>query len=195
MASGKKFGKTEAGAIYLDPALTSAYKFYQFWINVDDRDVESYLKLFTLKSHEEVQGLMAQQQAMPASRNAQKALAVDVTKRVHGDDADAAMIASAILFADVEPDRVNPSALDALVDEIPTKTLPRGELSLVDAVVHAGLAKSKGEARRAIEQGGIYINLQRVNADQPISDRDWIGGKSLLLRKGKKDYALLRRES
>jgi len=194
MASGKKFGKTEAGAIYLDPALTSAYKFYQFWINVDDRDVESYLKLFTLKSREEVQELMAQQQAMPASRNAQKALAVDVTKRVHGDDADAAMIASAILFADVEPDRVNPSALDALVDEIPTKTLARGELSLVDAVVHAGLAKSKGEARRAIEQGGIYINLQRVNADQPISDRDWIGGKSLLLRKGKKDYALLRRD-
>ncbi|HXG95615.1 MAG TPA: tyrosine--tRNA ligase [Gemmatimonadales bacterium] len=194
MASGKKFGKTEAGAIYLDPQLTSPYKFYQFWINVDDRDVESYLKLFTLKSKEEIAELMSRHHGMPAARNAQKALAVDVTHRVHGQDADAAIAASAILFADVEPDRVNPAALEALVDEIPTTTLPRGELSLVDAVVHAGLAKSKSEARRAIEQGGIYINLQRVSADQSISDRDWIGGRSLLLRKGKKDYALLRRE-
>ncbi len=194
MASGKKFGKTETGAIYLDPKLTSPYKFYQFWINVDDRDVESYLKLFTLKSKEEIAELMSRHHGMPAARNAQKALALDVTHRVHGQEADAAITASAILFADVEPDRVNPSALDALVDEIPTTTLPRGELSLVDAVVHAGLAKSKSEARRAIEQGGIYINLQRVSADQSISDRDWIGGRSLLLRKGKKDYALLRRE-
>ena len=194
MASGKKFGKTETGAIYLDPKLTSAYKFYQFWINVDDRDVESYLKLFTLKSKEEIAELMSRHHGMPAARNAQKALALDVTHRVHGQEADAAITASAILFADVEPDRVNPSALDALVDEIPTTTLPRGELSLVDAVVHAGLAKSKSEARRAIEQGGIYINLRRVSADQSIGDRDWIGGRSLLLRKGKKDYALLRRE-
>ena len=194
MASGKKFGKTETGAIYLDPKLTSPYKFYQFWINVDDRDVESYLNLFTLKSKEEIAELMSRHHGMPAARNAQKALALDVTHRVHGQEADAAITASAILFADVEPDRVNPSALDALVDEIPTTTLPRGELSLVDAVVHAGLAKSKSEARRAIEQGGIYINLQRVSADQSIGDRDWIGGRSLLLRKGKKDYALLRRE-
>ncbi len=194
MASGQKFGKTEAGAIYLDPQLTSPYKFYQFWINVDDRDVESYLKLFTLKSKEEIAELMSRHHGMPAARNAQKALALDVTHRVHGQEADAAITASAILFADVEPDRVNPSALDALVDEIPTTTLPRGELSLVDAVVHAGLAKSKSEARRAIEQGGIYINLRRVSADQSIGDRDWIGGRSLLLRKGKKDYALLRRE-
>ncbi len=195
MASGKKFGKTESGAIYLDPQLTSPYKFYQFWINVDDRDVESYLKLFTLKSKAEIAELMSRHHGMPAARNAQKALALDVTQRVHGQEADAAITASAILFADVEPDRVNPSALDALVDEIPTTTLPRGELSLVDAVVHAGLAKSKSEARRAIEQGGIYINLQRVSADQSIGDRDWIGGRSLLLRKGKKDYALLRREA
>src|SRR6266581_2978348 len=191
MASGQKFGKTEAGAIYLDPQLTSPYKFYQFWIKVDDRDVESYLKLFTLKSNEEIAELMSRHHGMPAARNAQKALALDVTHRVHGQEADAAITASAILFADVEPDRVNPSALDELVDEIPTTTLPRGELSLVDAVVHAGLAKSKSEERRAIEQGGIYINLRRVSADQSIGDRDWIGGRSLLLRKGKKDYALL----
>lgn len=194
MASGKKFGKTEEGAIYLDPQLTSPYKFYQFWINVDDRDVVSYLKLFTLKPREEIESLAAQQQSMPAARNAQKALALDVTKRAHGHAADAAMIASAILFADVEPDRVTPEVFDVLASEIPTKALPRADLSLVDAVVHAGLAKSKGEARRAIEQGGIYVNLRRASEDETIDDRDWIGGKNLLLRKGKKEYALLRRE-
>src|SRR5213083_2075732 len=112
MASGRKFGKTETGAIYLDPKLTSPYKFYQFWINVDDRDVESYLKLFTLKSNEEIAELMSRHHGMPAARNAQKALALEVTHRVHGQEADAAITASAILFADVEPDRVNPSALD-----------------------------------------------------------------------------------
>src|SRR5438105_9726696 len=198
MASGQKFGKTEAGAIYLDPQLTSPYKFYQFWINVDDRDVVNYLKLFTLKSHEEIEELVALQKKTPSARNAQKALALDVTRRVHGGDADSAVIASAILFADVEPDYaggIDPKVFDTLADEIPTKSLPAGDLSLVDAIVHAGLAKSKSEARRAIEQGGIYVNHQRAaNADQSIGDRDWIAGRNLLLRKGKKDYALLRRE-
>src|SRR5438477_1703302 len=102
-ASGQKFGKTESGAVYLDPEMTSPYKFYQFWINVDDRDVENYLKLFTLKSRQEIDGLISRHHGMPAARNAQKALAVDVTHRVHGQDADAAIAASAILFADVEP--------------------------------------------------------------------------------------------
>src|SRR6266699_2864170 len=89
MASGQKFGKTEAGAIFLDPALTSPYKFYQFWINADDRDVEGFLKLFTLKSNEEIAELMSRHHGMPAARNAQKALALDVTHRVHGQEADA----------------------------------------------------------------------------------------------------------
>jgi tyrosyl-tRNA synthetase len=198
MASGQKFGKTEAGAIYLDPKLTSPYKFYQFWINVDDRDVEPYLKLFTLKSREEIGELVAQHKTLPAARNAQKALALDVTRRVHRDAANSAVIASAILFADVEPDYaagISPQVFDTLAEEIPTKSLPTGDLSLVDAVVHAGLAKSKSEARRAIEQGGIYVNHRRAaSADQSIGDRDWIAGRNLLLRKGKKDYALLRRE-
>ncbi|HMG18114.1 MAG TPA: tyrosine--tRNA ligase [Gemmatimonadales bacterium] len=197
MASGRKFGKTEEGAIYLDAKLTSPYRFYQFWFNTDDRDVESYLKLFTLKSREEIDELVAEQKAMPAARNAQKALALDVTRRVHGDAAQSAVLAAAILFAEVEPDyvaRLDPAVFDTLADEIPTKSLPAGNLLLVDAVVHAGLAKSKSEARRAIEQGGIYVNHQRAsNADQSIADRDWIGGRNLLLRKGKKDYALLRR--
>jgi tyrosyl-tRNA synthetase len=194
MASGQKFGKTEAGAIYLDPQLTSPYKFYQFWINVDDRDVENYLKLFTLKSREEIEALARQHRANPAARAAQKELSLDVTRRVHGTAADTAMIAAAILFADFEPDRAPAKAFDTLADEIPTKSVPTGDLSLVDAVVQAGLAKSKSEARRAIEQGGIYLNQQRINdVERTLGPADWIAGGHALLRKGKKEYALLRR--
>jgi tyrosyl-tRNA synthetase len=195
MASGKKFGKTEEGAIYLDPKLTSPYKFYQFWINVDDRDVESYLKLFTLKSREEIDELVEQRKTMPAARNAQKALAFDVTRRVHGDAADSAMVASAILFADVEPDRVDPKVFDTLAEEIPTATVDAEDATpLVDAVIRAGLAKSKNEARRAIEQGGIYLNQQRIDdVARTLQPGDWIAGRNVLLRKGKKEYALLRR--
>jgi tyrosyl-tRNA synthetase len=195
MASGRKFGKTEEGAIYLDAKLTSPYKFYQFWINVDDRDVEQYLKLFTLKSKEKIADLMAQQTKNPAARPAQKALAFDLTRRAHGDAGGNAMVASEILFGDFDPQAANDQAFDTLAQEIPTRSVPRGELTLVDAVVQSGLAKSKSEARRAIEQGGIYLNQQRAPAvEHAIGDRDWVAGRNLLLRKGKKDYALLRRD-
>jgi tyrosyl-tRNA synthetase len=191
MASGQKFGKSDEGAIYLDPALTSPYKFYQFWINVDDRDVEGYLKLFTLKSKDEIAEVIARQAKDPAARAAQTALATDVTTRAHGADAAASATAAAgVLFGDFDPRRAEPRVFEILAQEIPTTTVARDALTLADAVVQAGLAKSKGEARRAIEQGGIYVNQQR--ADE-ITDADWIGGGgSLLLRKGKKDYALLK---
>src|SRR5438874_2682570 len=106
MASGKKFGKTESGAIYLDPKLTSPYKFYQFWINVDDRDVESYLKLFTLKSRSDIDALLAEQKRHPAARPAQRALAADVTTRVHGTELlSGVQAASAILFGEEQADQ------------------------------------------------------------------------------------------
>ncbi|MGH7671748.1 MAG: tyrosine--tRNA ligase [Gemmatimonadales bacterium] len=192
-ASGRKFGKSEAGAIYLDPAMTSPYRFYQFWINVDDRDAGSYLQLFTLKARAEIDDVLARQARQPAAREAQVALAQDVTTRVHGAEAAASAAAAAgILFGDFDPRRADARVFDILAQEIPTTPVPRGEaLTLVDAVVRSGLAKSKSEARRAIEQGGIYVNQQR--ADE-IAESDWIGGKNLLLRKGKKDYALLGRE-
>lgn len=190
MASGQKFGKSEAGAIYLDPALTSPYKFYQFWINVDDRDVEGYLKLFTLHPKEGIAATMARHQNNPAARAAQSALAAEVTTRAHGADAAAsAAEVAAILFGDFDPRRAHAKVFDILAQEIPTTTVQRDSLALVDAVVEAGLAKSKSEARRAIEQGGIYVNQQRA---EEISAVDWIAGANLLLRKGKKDYALLR---
>jgi len=192
MASGQKFGKSEAGAIYLDPALTSPYKFHQFWINVDDRDVERYLKVFTPKSKDEIEALVERQKRDPAARPAQTALAADVTTRAHGADAAASATAAAgVLFGDFDPRRAEPRVFEILAQEIPTTTVARDALTLADAVVRAGLAKSKGEARRAIEQGGIYVNQQRT---QEIADTDWIAGKNLLLRKGKKEYALLRRE-
>jgi tyrosyl-tRNA synthetase len=199
MASGQKFGKSETGAIYLDPAMTSPYKFYQFWINVDDRDVESYLKLFTLKSKAEIEELMAQQSREPAARAAQRALASDVTTRVHGKDIAAASVsASAILFGDIAVSTaITDETFAALEGEIPTMLVPgsSADISLIDVVVQTGLAKSKNEARRAIEQGGIYVNEQRVDdAARKIGPEDWIRDRHVFLRKGKKAYALLRRE-
>src|SRR5881409_193124 len=196
MASGQKFGKTEAGAIYLDPQLTSAYKFYQFWINVDDRDVEKYLKLCTLKSGPDIDALMAEQKREPSARAAQRALAADVTTRVHcAELLSGVQAASAILFGE-EQAEVHPQVFDVLAGEIPTISVEGDAdgVALVDLVARAGLAKSKSEARRSIEQGGIYVNQQRINdVARTIGSQDWIGGRNLLLRKGKKEYALLRR--
>ena len=196
MASGRKFGKTEEGAIYLDPKLTSAYKFYQFWINVDDRDVENYLKLFSLKPRREIDAVMAEQKHNPAARAAQRALAADVTTRVHSAEVlSSVQTASAILFGE-EQAEVHPQVFDVLAGEIPTVVVEGDAdgVALVDLVTRAGLAKSKSEARRSIEQGGIYVNQQRINdVGRTIASGDWIGGRSLLLRKGKKEYALLRR--
>ena len=190
MASGQKFGKSEAGAIYLDPALTSPYKFYQFWINVDDRDVEGYLKLFTLHPKEGIAATMARHQANPAARAAQSALAAEVTTRAHGAEAaQSAAAAAGVLFGDFDPRGADARVFEILAQEIPTTSVAKDALTLADAVVQAGLAKSKSEARRAIEQGGVYVNQQRA---EEITDADWIAGGHLLLRKGKKDYALLK---
>ena len=196
MASGQKFGKTETGAIYLDPQLTSPYKFYQFWINVDDRDVEKYLKLFTLKTRSEIEELAAQQQRGPAGRPAQRALAADVTTRVHGADVLQGVVrASAILFGEEESRSADARVFDILAQEIPTATAEGADTTIVDAVIQAGLAKSKNEARRAIEQGGIYLNQQRIDdAARTLGPGDWIAGRNALLRKGKKEYALLRKQ-
>lgn len=196
MASGRKFGKTEEGAIYLDPTLTSPYKFYQFWINTDDRDVEKYLKLFTHLAASEIAAIMAQHAKHAAQRPAQRALAGAVTTLVHGPEVlSGVQAASAILFGE-EQAEVHPQVFDILAGEIPTVTV-NGDtdgLTIVDLVTQAGLAKSKSEARRSIEQGGIYLNQQRVDdGARKVKASDWIGGSNLLIRKGKKEYALLRR--
>jgi tyrosyl-tRNA synthetase len=195
-ASGQKFGKTETGAVYLDPEMTSPYKFYQFWINADDRDVEKYLKLFTHRTAEEIKDIMAQQSKNPSPRPAQRALAATVTSLVHGAEVvSGVQAASAILFGE-EQTEVHPEVFEILAGEIPTIVVEgdADRVALIDLVARAGLAKSKGEARRSIEQGGIYLNQQRIDdAGRTIASEDWIGGRNLLLRKGKKEYALLRR--
>jgi tyrosyl-tRNA synthetase len=197
-AAGKKFGKTEAGAVWLDPALTSPYKFYQFWMNVDDRDVEKYLKLFTERPKDgpdSIAALMKLHEKDPSRREAQSVLAVDVTSLVHGRDAArSATEVSAVLFQEFDPRQVSAVAFEEMAREIPTTTMTGDGMSLVDALAQAGLAKSKSEARRAIEQGGVYVNQQREqDVDRKIAAGDWLAGGNLLLRKGKKDYALLRR--
>jgi tyrosyl-tRNA synthetase len=186
MASGAKFGKTEAGAIYLDPALTPPYEFYQFWRNADDRDVERYLKLFTLKTADEIRALMSAHSSNPGARAAQEALAKDITSLVHGDKALAGVVqASAALFGEI-------AISTALEEHAPTRKVEVRPDTVVDALVQSGLTKSKSEARRLIKQGGVYVNNRRVtDVDQQLLSDDWVDGKKLLLRKGKKDYALL----
>jgi tyrosyl-tRNA synthetase len=195
-ASGAKFGKSEAGAIYLDPKLTSPYKFYQFWANTDDRDIESYLRLFSLRARDGTDGIDALVKSRakdPAKRNAQHSLAIEMTERVHGKVAMASVVAAvAILFNEWDPHQADVQAFEVLSQEIPTKTIPTNA-TIVDAVVASTLVKSKSEARRQIEQGGIYLNQEReTSVDRTLSDTDWLAGGNLLLRKGKKDYALLR---
>jgi tyrosyl-tRNA synthetase len=197
-AAGAKFGKSEAGAIYLEPALTSPYKFYQFWVNTDDRDIEQYLKLFSLRQQDGPEGidaLMKLHRNEPAKREAQHRLAIEVTERVHGKPVmESVVAASAILFSEWDPKRVVPEVFDVLAREIPTAPVRAIDgVSLVDALVTVGLVKSKSDARRQIEQGGVYVNQQReTDANRVLGTADLLAGRNVVVRKGKKDYGLLR---
>jgi tyrosyl-tRNA synthetase len=193
-ASGAKFGKSEAGNVWLDPARTSPYHFYQFWLNTDDRDVEPYLKLFTFLRLDHIAATMAEHRTDPGRRAAQRLLAREVTATVHGDEAtDQAIETSAALFA-------GNGALSAeALDDMPVREVERGGdpagLSIVDLLVRSGLASSKSDARRGIQGRGFYLN------GQPIDDVDlWIddkemqgrpGERYIILRKGKKNYVRL----
>ena len=192
-ASGAKFGKSEGESIWLDPEMTSPYRFYQFWLNTDDRDVIGYLKTFTFLGRTEIEALEGQMKSNPGARAAQIALAQGVTGMVHGKDALASVVsASQVLFGDFDPRKAPAGVFAILAGEVPTADSPSTTPSLVEAVVAAGLVKSNGEARRSIEQGGIYLNQQRENdVSRKFTSADWIGGFALL-RKGKKDYALLK---
>jgi tyrosyl-tRNA synthetase len=163
---------------------------------VDDRDVEKYLKLFTERARDDIKQLVATQEKDPGARAAQRALATDVTTLVHGADPTRnAGVAAEILFGEFDPKAANAGVFDILAAELPTVQADgAGSPSLVDVLAQTGLAKSKSEARRAIEQGGVYVNQQREkDVDRKIAAGDWLAGGNLLLRKGKKDYALLRR--
>jgi tyrosyl-tRNA synthetase len=196
-ADGTKFGKTEAGAIWLDPAKTSVYRFYQYWIRVDDRDVVRYLRYFTFLSADEIAALEKQHQEKPEAREAHKALAKAATDLVHGAGATQdAMRASEILFGG-SLEGIAENTFQDVVGEVPSSAIDKAKLdgegwSLVEVLVAAGLCPSKGQARKDIEGGGIYVNnVREANTQRTVTSSDLLFGKYVLLRKGKRNYAVL----
>jgi tyrosyl-tRNA synthetase len=196
-ADGTKFGKTEDGAVWLDPKKTSPYRFYQFFINTEDSMVPAYLRKFTLLPKAETEELEARHAANPAAREAHKALAREVTRLVHGKSAcDDAVRASEIMFGG-GLDGIDEILFRDVAGEIPTKPLEKSRIEgagspLTDLLVHSGLCPSKGQARKDIEGGGIYLNNVRVSeAARAVSLADLLFGRYILLRKGKRSYSLL----
>jgi tyrosyl-tRNA synthetase len=198
-SSGQKFGKTEAGAVWLDAERTSPYQFFQFWMHAADADVGRLLRFYTLMERDEIEALDRATAENPARREAQHALAYDVTGRVHG--AEAARVAqelSALLFAKGDPHELSPAAVGALSKEMPVAEVapPEGGLAALDVAelfVAAGLAPSKGAARRLLEQGGLTVSGRRLSAaEREVRDGDLLAGRYLLLRKGARDYGLVR---
>lgn len=196
-SAGVKFGKTEAGAVWLDANLTSPYRFYQFWLNTDDRDVVTYLKFFTWLSQEEIERLAESVRTEPELRKAQKELARHVTALVHGESAlENALRASEVLFGkEIGGLSVN-EILDIFAD-VPSTDLEKSKLgdgfTLGDALVLSGLAPSKGEAKRLVQGGGVAVNNVRADdVRKSIEASEFIDGQVLVLRKGAKHYHLIR---
>ena len=195
---GSKFGKTAAGAIWLDPKRTSVYKFYQFWINTDDRDVIRYLKYFTFLSKTEIESLENAHAENPGGRVAHKALAKAATDLIHGESATREAIrASEILFGG-EIHGVAESVFNEIIGEVPTKEIEQSRLAgvgipLVELLVLAGLCPSKGQARKDIEGGGVNLNnIRLTNVNHAVMAGDFLfHGKHILLRKGKKNYVVV----
>ena len=197
-SSGVKFGKTEAGAVWLDAELTSPYRFYQFWLNTDDRDAITYLKFFTWLPEKEINELEESVRAEPEQRKAQRELARQVTSMVHGETALAkAARASEVLFGKEISGLSAQEILDIFAD-VPSTELERSRfdgdgLTLGDALVISGLAPSKGEAKRLVQGGGVWVNNRRADdVRTPISASEFIDGQLLVLRKGARHYHLIR---
>jgi tyrosyl-tRNA synthetase len=196
-ADGTKFGKSEAGNVWLDPARTSPYRFYQFWINVDDRDVSRYLRFFTLLERGEIEALDRAVAQRPESREAQVTLAYDVTARVHGEEAAtvARDVSRQLFDKKADPRSLGAEALHVLRDEIPFRRLSAAReagANVLDMLVETGLVKSRGDARRQLQQGAVTINGRRLAAEeQTVGDAEAIAGAYYLIRKGSRDIALV----
>lgn len=190
-ADGSKFGKTAGGETYwLDPDLTSPYAFYQFWFNADDRDVEKYLKVFSFRSRDEIEDLVKQGAERPAARAPQRALAEEMTTLVHGADETARVVAaSRALFGQGSLEELDERTLGAALSEVPSANVAKGELPpIVDLLVASGLCKSKSEARRAVAQGGAYLNNAKVDSEDAVpASTDLLHGRYLVLRRGKRN--------
>ena len=197
-ASGVKFGKTEAGAVWLDPRRTSPFRFYQFWLNTDDRDAARYLKFFTFLDRGAVTALEAESQRAPEARHTQRALAREATALVHGAEAAArAEHASTVLFSEdittLEVDDVLAVFDDVPSTELGAEAIGAGGIGLVELVARVQLASSKAEARRLVQSGGVYVNNRRISDPQARLTRDGaIGGQLFIVRKGQKQNHLVR---
>ena len=198
-ASGTKFGKSEAGNVWLDPVKTSPYQFYQFWINTDDRDVERYLKLFTFLPLGQIADAMASHGADPGKRVAQRLLARDVTARVHGESvAEEAVRTSQTIFGQGAATLHLTVHATGTVVTVPERVVSREDLaglSIIDLLVASGLATSKADARRGIKGKGFYLNEKSIDTpDLQVGEEDFHGPadkRFVMLRKGKKNYVRL----
>jgi tyrosyl-tRNA synthetase len=194
---GEKFGKTAAGAVWLDPERTSPYRFYQFWINTGDEEVIRYLKFSTLLSRDEIAELEDSLESNPQERAAQRALAEHVTRAVHGESGlhKAAQATSALFGGDISG--LGADDIADIFADVPSSKISNSDLegegkAVVDLLVEAEIATSKGDARRSIEGGGIYANSRRINEpDARLTSDDAVEGRYLILRKGKKRYHLV----
>ncbi|WP_369699676.1 tyrosine--tRNA ligase [Nesterenkonia sp. Act20] len=194
-SDGTKFGKSEGNAIWLDSELCSPYAFYQFWLNQSDADVIDRLKVFTFRTREQIAELERAVEEESFKREAQRALAWDVTSLVHGEDATAKVIdASAAIFGRGELSDIDEPTLHAVSAELPSASVPAEGATAVRLLVDTGLVKSNGEARRAIKDGGAYINNEKIDDGDSVVDASrWLHGKFLLIRRGKKNLALVHR--
>jgi tyrosyl-tRNA synthetase len=197
-ASGTKFGKSEGNAVWLDAGLTSPYRFYQYWINTEDKDAITCLKRFTLLSVPEIKDLADSVAAEPGKRNAQRTLAREVTRAVHGETAlEKAEQASRVLFGE-EVRNLNLREVFDIFADVPSVELEKSRFSgngmvLTDLVTLAGLAQSKSEARRLIQSGGIYLNnIRDADSKNTVSLASAIEGRAIILRKGPKEYRLVK---
>ncbi|MER6187988.1 tyrosine--tRNA ligase [Streptomyces sp. NPDC001652] len=189
-ADGTKFGKTESGTVWLDPEMTTPYAFYQFWLNADDRDVSKFLRIFSFRSHDEIEELEKQTEERPQARAAQRALAEELTTLVHGAGQTAAVVAaSRALFGQGELADLDEKTLTAALSEVPH--IQVAELGpVVDLLAEVGLVASKSAARRTVKEGGAYVNNVKVAAEDAVpAKEDLLHGRWLVLRRGKKNLA------
>jgi tyrosyl-tRNA synthetase len=193
-SDGKKFGKSESGAIWLDRSKTSAYQFYQFWINTDDQDVIKFLKYFTFLTREQIAELETELKEHPEKRVAQRELAREVTRLVHGDEAveSAENITQALFSGDVT--QLNEAELVEALQDMPTTVLDnQPEAGLIDLLVSVKAAPSRRQAKQDIESGAVYVNGERMSGiDSVIKEEHRLHGKYVVLRRGKKNYYLVR---
>ncbi|MGW0810661.1 tyrosine--tRNA ligase [Nonomuraea sp. NPDC002799] len=187
-ADGTKFGKTAGGALWLDPEMTSPYAFYQYFLNSDDRDVIHYLKVFTFRTREEIEALEKAVAERPFAREAQRTLAEDLTELLHGkQELDAVIAASKALFGQGSLEDLPAATLAAALAEVPKATVPALGASFVDLLADSGLVESKSAARRAVKEGGAYLNNVKITDESYVpAAGDLLHGRFLVLRRGKK---------